>query len=118
MTEQNEHYYNRTPRPYKMKFLSEKYLHNVPTAVLLLAISIVNTQPAIAQSELMKTTVIYREVDGHQVLADVCRPNNDEVRPIIIWFHGGALINGNRERVNRRVMELAEAEGYELVSLY
>lgn len=82
--------------------------------VLTIAVSIARL--AAAQSELVKSTVTYREVCGHQILVDIYRPPGDEVRPIIVWLHGGALINGHRERVHLKVMALAEAEQYALVS--
>jgi acetyl esterase/lipase len=69
-----------------------------------------------AESELEKTTVVYREVDGHKILADVYRPKNDKVVPVIVWLHGGALIMGNREGVQHELMKLAEEKGYAVVS--
>lgn len=69
-----------------------------------------------ANDEVEKATVVFRVVDGHEILADVYRPKNDKVCPVIAWFHGGALINGNRERVNQSVLKLAEEKGYALVS--
>jgi acetyl esterase/lipase len=69
-----------------------------------------------ANDKVEKSTVVFRVVDGHKILADVYRPKNDKVCPVIAWFHGGALINGNRERVNQSVLELAEDKGYALVS--
>ena len=70
-----------------------------------------------AQPALVKTTVAYREVDGHKVLADVYRPEDDEVRPVIVWIHGGALIMGHRESVMGRIRALAEEKGYAVVSI-
>jgi acetyl esterase/lipase len=100
-----------------MELNMKRHIRNAPAVVLLLALGIVLAQSAVAQTELMKSTVVYREVDGHQILADVYRPKSDEVRPVIVWLHGGALINGNRERIHPKVMALAEAEGYALVSI-
>ena len=71
---------------------------------------------------LEKTTVTYRKVDGHEILADVYRPKGNSVRPVIVYIHGGALIRGNRQlttdyHVPARVLSLAEENGYALVSL-
>jgi acetyl esterase/lipase len=79
--------------------------------------TVVTASLAMAQIELVKTTVVYREVDGHKILADVYRPNSDGLCPVIVWQHGGALINGNRERIHPKVMALAGAEGFALVSI-
>jgi acetyl esterase/lipase len=51
------------------------------------------------------------------VLADVYRANDNEVRPVIVWIHGGALIMGHREGINADIRRLAEEKGYALVSL-
>lgn len=85
--------------------------------LVILAMDVASARHATAQSELIKSTISYREVDGHRILADIYRPKGDEVRPVIVWFHGGALINGNRERINSQVLALAEEEQYALVSV-
>ncbi|MFP6675335.1 MAG: hypothetical protein VB878_09705, partial [Pirellulaceae bacterium] len=59
--------------------------------VFCLVASIAQAQPPTPRFKLVKKTVTYREVDGHQILADVYRPAGDEVRPVIVWIHGGAL---------------------------
>lgn len=51
------------------------------------------------------------------IKADVYRPGGDAVRPVLVWIHGGALIMGNREGIDRRVKEWAAAQGYVLVSI-
>ena len=64
-----------------------------------------------------KATVAYRQVNGHEILADVWRPATDQVCPVIVWIHGGALIMGHREGIHPKVRELAEEKGYALVSI-
>jgi acetyl esterase/lipase len=76
-----------------------------------------NTDLAEAQLKFVKTTVAYREVDGHQVLADVYRPDDEKTRPVIVWIHGGALIMGHRGSVKAQVAQLAAERGYALVSI-
>lgn len=66
--------------------------------------------------KLVKTTVTYREVDGHKILADVHRSEGEEIKPVIVWFHGGALINGHREGISRQIMNLAQERDYAVVS--
>ena len=63
-----------------------------------------------------KTTAAYREIDGHKILADVYRPQDAKVRPVIVWIHGGALITGNRdlekpEDITRLLLAFAKAGG-------
>ncbi|MGD9634359.1 MAG: alpha/beta hydrolase [Pirellulales bacterium] len=75
-----------------------------------------NVSTTFAESQLEKTTVAYREVNGHKILVDVYRPKGDSVCPVIVWLHGGALIMGNRESVHFEIMNLAEEKGYAVVS--
>lgn len=82
-----------------------------------LSAPLMNLHYASAQSQLVKATVPFREVGGHQILADVYRPEGDAVRPVIVWIHGGALIMGSREGVHPQVRELAEQKGYAIVSI-
>ena len=41
------------------------------------------------ETSFKKTTVAYREIDGHKILADVYRPQDAKIRPVIAWIHGG-----------------------------
>src|SRR5262245_31905307 len=53
------------------------------------------------------TTYTYKTVGGLPIKADVYRLAGDEVRPIIVWIHGGALIMGQRGGPS-----LAQGRGY------
>ena len=70
-----------------------------------------------AQSNWVKKTVAYREVDGHEILADVYRPKGVEVVPVVVWIHGGALIMGHREGINGEVRKVVQENGWALVSI-
>ena len=85
------------------------------------AVATLLTTPAAADVPLEKTTVTYRVVEGHPILADVLRPGSDAIRPVIVYLHGGALIGGERDlkpeyRPTREIVSLAKARGYALVS--
>src|SRR6516162_7097449 len=66
-----------------------------------------------------KTTVAYREIDGHKILADVYRPQDTTIRPVIVWIHGGALITDNRdlEKPEDILLAFAKARGCAVVSI-
>jgi acetyl esterase/lipase len=71
-----------------------------------------------AEMGFTKTTIAYREVDGHKILADVYRPQDAKIRPVIVWIHGGALIMGNRDLSdNFFLLRFAKAEGCAIVSI-
>jgi acetyl esterase/lipase len=94
-----------------------RHLLHATTIGLFLMLGPTQSQSATTQSKLVKTTVAYRQVDGHQILADVYRPRGDDVRPVIVWIHGGGLIMGHREGIDHRLMALAEEQRYALVSI-
>src|SRR5262245_18919331 len=64
-----------------------------------------------------KKTMTYKTVGDIKIQADVHRPDDTKVRPVVVWLHGGALINGNRNSVPKQLMDLCRAEGFVLVSL-
>ena len=64
-----------------------------------------------------KKTHVYKEAGGVQVQLDVHRPADAEVRPVLVWIHGGALIMGSRAGVPRNLLDLCKAEGFALVSI-
>jgi len=75
-----------------------------------------------AEISFKKTTVAYREIDGHKILADVHRPQDAKIRPVIVWIHGGALITRNRDLekggdITRFLLAFAKAKGCAVVSI-
>lgn len=74
-------------------------------------------QAAPAPTEVSVTTHVYKTVDSLDIKADVHRPDDDVIRPVLVWIHGGALINGHREAVSQRVKDMALDAGYVVVSI-
>lgn len=67
-----------------------------------------------------RTTHVYKTVNGHAIKADVYAPAAEDSapRPVLVWIHGGALINGHREGITEHVKQWALAEaGWTLVSI-
>ena len=62
-------------------------------------------------------THTYKPVDSLSIKADVYRPQDDRIRPAVVWIHGGALIMGNRSNLDGRVKKHMLDAGYVLVSL-
>ena len=73
--------------------------------------------PWLLRAELQHRTFVYKKIGKVEVHADVYRPDDRKARPVLVWLHGGALINGNRIGVPGKLKALAEREGYVLVSL-
>jgi acetyl esterase/lipase len=62
-------------------------------------------------------TFVYKTIGPTKIEAEVFRRNGTQVRPTIVWIHGGALIMGDRQSVPKDLIELAKANNYVLVSL-
>ena len=69
------------------------------------------------ETAFKKTPYTYKQVCEIQIQADVYRADDEVMRPTLVYIHGGALINGSRAPVPRRLLDLAQQEGYVLVSI-
>ncbi len=72
-------------------------------------------EPQLLRSVLSQTYV-YKTAGDLQIKADVHRFADNAVRPVVVWIHGGALINGNRGGLFG-VTEMMLEEGYVVVSI-
>ncbi len=59
---------------------------------------------------------VYRRVDGEKVMADIFRPANEEVCPVVLMIHGGAWSSGDKWHLHDHARELAQ-EGYVAISI-
>lgn len=60
--------------------------------------------------------VVYGEVDGRKLEADVYRPDDDQLRPGVLMIHGGAWTSGHKWNMSDHARELAQA-GYVAVNI-
>ncbi len=70
-----------------------------------------------ADSQIRVQTFTYKKVGELEIQADVHRADDRAVRPVAVWIHGGALINGHREGISGRVKKDLLDAGYALVSI-
>lgn len=85
---------------------------------LLLAVLVNHAlRAADAPPSLTKSTLIYKTVGDTKVAADVYRPAGTELRPVVVWIHGGALIVGSRNSVPKNILDLCARERLILVSI-
>ncbi len=61
------------------------------------------------------TTFTYKKVGDLEIKLDVHRPADKEIRPLAVWIHGGALINGGRQGIGPGLALLAN--GFVVVSI-
>lgn len=62
-------------------------------------------------------TYVYKVVGEARIQADVYGGDGPRQRPVVVWIHGGALINGTRRGVPQTLLDLCGIEGYALVSI-
>lgn len=79
-----------------------------------LGVTLATAQAAPPETTLQ--TFPYKRVGDLEVLLDVHRPDDQKIRPVAVWIHGGALINGGRQGIGRASRMLLEA-GYCVVSI-
>ena len=67
----------------------------------------------------MKTTHVYKKVASLEIKADVYREPSVEagLRPVIVWIHGGGMINGHREGLFPPIQNRLLAAGAVVVSI-
>jgi len=70
-----------------------------------------------AAAEVRIQTYTYKQVGDLEIKADVHRANDETLRPVVVWIHGGALIMGNRSGIDARVKKMFLEAGYAIVSI-
>jgi acetyl esterase/lipase len=88
--------------------------HTIRWAALLM-ITFASTGPAFG--EVRKTTYAYKKTGDLEIKMDVYRDESDEPLPVLVWIHGGALIVGNREGIDKRFREAFAGHGFILASI-
>jgi acetyl esterase/lipase len=93
----------------------------VRLAILTPAVSIVGLATLLlapqARAEWQKVTHTYKTVSDLAIKADVHRDDSGNRQPVVVWIHGGALINGHRESVPRWLLDACRERSYALVSI-
>ncbi len=69
-----------------------------------------------AAAEDKKMTHTYKQAGELKILADDY-PAAGQKRPVVVWIHGGALINGHRESIPAWLAETCRKNEYVLVSI-
>lgn len=72
---------------------------------------------ATTAAEVQVTTYTYKKVGDLEIKLDVYRDQGTQVQPVLVWIHGGALIMGNREQVDKRFRKEFAGNGVILVSI-
>lgn len=78
--------------------------------------SLICLSSTIAADFPARTTFTYKTVGSLEIKADVHHFNDEQPRPVVVWLHGGALINGHRAGISGVVRNFARTNGFILVS--
>ncbi len=70
-----------------------------------------------AQEAYSSATYTYKRVGASDIQADVYRPPGDDVLPVVLWIHGGALIFGDRATVRPDQLRRYVGAGFAVVSI-
>jgi acetyl esterase/lipase len=73
--------------------------------------------PAPIDPQYTRQTYTYKTVSSLPIRADVYRKPDGQVRPAILWIHGGALIFGNRGGINQEQLQRYLESGFVVVSV-
>jgi acetyl esterase/lipase len=68
-------------------------------------------------AKALKETFVYKKVGDLEIKADVEIAGGEAPRPVIVWIHGGGLINGHRESVPAWIRDEFLPRGYAIVSI-
>jgi acetyl esterase/lipase len=92
--------------------------------IALVALSILMLSGGDALAEISKTTYVYKTIANDlpftgvtEIHADVYRTPVDKPMPVLVFMHGGGLMNGNRNQVKFDLDKFCAENGFILVSL-
>lgn len=72
---------------------------------------------AASAAEHSTTTITFKKAGDLEIQADVHRASGDDVRPGILWIHGGALISGHRGNLRADQLGRYIDAGFVVVSI-
>ncbi|KAJ0425232.1 Alpha/Beta hydrolase protein [Aspergillus carlsbadensis] len=62
------------------------------------------------------TTVTYKNIEGLSIPMDIYLPANAHKAPVLLWFHGGGLLQGRRDLIAPHMRAGVEKYGYIAIS--
>jgi acetyl esterase/lipase len=83
----------------------------------ILAVSVILSATVAQEDSFSKMTYTYKTAGNCAIKADVYRTPGEATRPVVIWVHGGALIMGNREQLDKALLRKLLKAGYTVVSI-
>jgi len=84
---------------------------------LRLAFCLLAVRAAHPSETAAQTTYVFKQVADCSIRADVYRPRDQTIRPVVFWIHGGALIFGSRENLRTAQLQRYLEAGFAVVSI-
>lgn len=82
------------------------------------AITIYGQTAQLPNNQIVKTTYIYKEVNGVQIEADFYKvKDSNSLNSVVVWLHGGALIWGSKNSLPAEQMKFYLGAGYSVISI-
>jgi acetyl esterase/lipase len=104
----------------KMPASQNKTIENMKLKHLLLLTGfiITNLLPCYSQNtKSEKYEFVYKTVKGHDIKANIFLPDSKEKCPVVVYFHGGGFVFGNRdEGLENVIKEKLLANNYAIIS--
>lgn len=97
--------------------MAESKLERIIGATVFCLVLLSLPADAVSGGEVRMQTHTYKRVGDLEIKADVYRADDQKVRPVVVWIHGGALIMGGREGVDGRIRKMFLDAGYAIVSI-
>lgn len=91
--------------------------NSVSDSTELAAKTVVAEETVVKEPVFMKKTYTYKVVGDVSIEADVSRLDDKKPRPVVVYLHGGALINGDKGSIPGDLPKLCREEGYIFISL-
>jgi acetyl esterase/lipase len=86
-------------------------------SVVLFGAGLAPAHPLAAEDADAVQTFTYKQVGDLEIKLDLHRPAGVESPPVVVWIHGGALINGHRASVPARLQKPLLEAGCAIVSI-
>jgi acetyl esterase/lipase len=73
------------------------YILNLKNWIVAISLAMLLIFPVFSQQLFEKHVFVYKIVKGHEIKANIFLPNTNQKHPVVVYFHGGGFVFGNRD---------------------
>jgi acetyl esterase/lipase len=85
--------------------------------IIMMLCALLIASPVRADMAINRQTYTYKTAGNCEIQADVYRLSGDAMQPVILWFHGGALIMGKRGDISPEQLDMYLNAGYTVITI-